>query len=83
MDEDIKKGLKKIARNAEERVAGTLLRWKFKKEGKKVPDDRDIEALSRDISDRANLILSKTGKTIWSEMKSLMNDARKKEDNLD
>lgn len=79
MDEDIKKGLKKIARNTELKAAETLLRWRYKKEGKKVLDNQDFELQSQVITDQAHEIISRRGKNIWHELKKAYERGHKKE----
>jgi len=83
MDEDIKKGLKKIARNTETMLTGSILRWKYKKEGKKIPNNQELEQQSRLITDQANKIISKRGKNIWNELKQAYKERQKKEDRSD
>jgi len=46
MDEEIKKGFKRIARNTGVKVTESILRWKYKKEGKTIPDDQSLEVQS-------------------------------------
>jgi len=83
MDEDLKKGLKKMAKNAEMKVAESLLRWKYRKEGKKVPDDESIGQQSKIISDQAHHIIAKRGKNIWEGLKEAYQKGKKKEDSTD
>ena len=83
MDEGVKKGLKKMARDAELKVAESLLRWKYKKEGKRVPDDESIGQQSRTITDQAHRIIAKRGKGIWEGFKEAYEKAKKEEDSTD
>ena len=83
MDEDFKKGLKKMAKNAELKVAESLLRWKYKKEGKHVPDDESIGQQSRTITDQAHQIIGKRGKSIWKGFKEAYQKGKKEEDSTD
>ena len=69
MDEDLKKDLKKIADEAEKRVAKSLLRWKYKKEGRPMPDNREMDTQSTHTAQQAHKIITKRGKKIWQEMK--------------
>lgn len=77
MDEEIKRGLKKIAKNTELRVAESILRWKYKKEGKKVPGDEDIGQKSEELADEAHQIIAKRGKNIWKELKKAYRKGQK------
>ena len=83
MDEDIKRGLKKIARNTETMLTGSLLRWKYKKEGKKIPNNQELEQQSQLITDQAHKIISKRGKNIWNELKRAYKERQKKEGHSD
>jgi hypothetical protein len=83
MDEDIKRGLKKIARDTETTLTGSLLRWKYKKEGKKIPNNRELEQQSRLITDQAHKIISKRGKNIWNGLKKAYKEKQKKEGHSD
>lgn len=83
MDEDIKKGLKRMARNAELKVAESLLRWKYKKKGKRISDDENIGQQSKIITDQAHQIIAKRGKNIWDGLKQAYQKAQKKEDSTD
>lgn len=69
MDDGTKKKIKKIARNAEVKAAESILRWKYKKEGKSIPEDEDLNSQSRVVADKAHRIISRRGKNIWKELK--------------
>ena len=79
MDDDIKKGIKKIARNTETMVAGSILRWRYKKEGKKIPDDKKMEQKSKEVAEQAHQIISRRGKNIWTELKNAYHKGRNRE----
>lgn len=83
MNEELKKGLKKMAKNAELKVAESLLRWKYKKEGKRVPDDESIGQQTRTITDQAHQIIAKRGKRFWEGFKEAYEKAKKEEDSTD
>lgn len=83
MDEDIKRGLRKIAKNTEIKVAESLLRWKYKKEKAKIPDDEDIVQKSKVIADQAHEIITKRGGNIWKELKKAYHKGQKKEGSRD
>jgi hypothetical protein len=83
MDEDIKRGLKKIARNTETMLTGSILRWKYKKEGKKIPNNQELEQQSQLITDQAHKIISKRGKNVWNELKKAYKERQKKEGHSD
>jgi len=83
MDEEIKRGLKKIGRNAEIRVTESILRWKYRKEGKEIPDDQNLEQQSRLIADQTHQTLSRRGKNIWNELKNAYRKGQSKEDERD
>jgi len=79
MDEDLKKGLKKIARNTELKATETLLRWRYKKEGKEIMDHHNLELQSQLITDQAHQIITRRGKNIWNELKKVYRKGHKKE----
>lgn len=83
MDEALKKGLKKVAKNAELKLAESLLRWKYKKEGKSVPDDESMGQQTRSVTDQAHQIIAKRGKSIWEGFKEAYQKAKKEEDSTD
>lgn len=69
MDVNLKEDLKKMVRNAELRATGSLLRWKYRKEGKAPPADENIDSQSKLIAEQAHRILSRRGKAIWQGLK--------------
>jgi hypothetical protein len=69
MDEKLKKDLKKLAAEGEMRITRSLLRWKFKKEGKRVPTDAQLDDSSRKIADQAHQMLANSSKKAWHEIK--------------
>jgi hypothetical protein len=72
-----------MVKNAELKVAESLLRWKYKKEGKSAPDDESIGQQTRTITDQAHQIIAKRGKRIWAGFKEAYQKARKEEDSTD
>jgi len=83
MDEDLKKGIKKVARDTEIKVTESVLRWKVKKEGGKMPDDQNIRRQSEVIADQAHQIISKRGKNIWNQLKGVYRKEQKEESSGD
>ena len=71
MAEETKHNLKKIAEEAEMKDAKSVLRWKYKKEGKDVPPEYRLESESRQIAGRAHEVLAKRGKTVFNELKKV------------
>jgi len=71
MEKETKNNLKKIAEEAEMRVARSILRWKYKKEGKQVPQDHQLENESRQIAGRAHQVVAKRGKNVFNELKKV------------
>ncbi|MFO7985237.1 MAG: hypothetical protein R6U38_05190 [Desulfatiglandaceae bacterium] len=76
MDPNLKKNLRKLAQGAETGVARSLLRWKYKKEGRAAPQDEDLDTQSRKIADEAHTILSIRGKKAWNEVKKVYEKQR-------
>lgn len=69
MDRETKQELKKMARNTGAKLTESILRWKYKKEGKQAPQDPELQRQSRVITDQAHQIISERGKKIWKEFK--------------
>ena len=80
MDEEFKKNLKKIAEDAETKVTESILRWKYKKEGKELPGNKNLETQSRIIVEQAHRTLSKRGKNVWDEIKKAYQKKKPKGD---
>ncbi|MGD8226498.1 MAG: hypothetical protein PVI20_01885 [Desulfobacteraceae bacterium] len=76
MDKETKKELKRMARDTEIRVTQSILRWKYKKDGKQAPEDPELKSQSQSLTDQAHQIISRRGKNIWKELKKVY---RKKE----
>ena len=83
MDEDLKKGLKRMGKNAELKLTESLLRWKYRKEGKAVPDDKDLGEQSKVVAEQAHQIIAKRGKNIWGELTQAYRKRQKKEESED
>jgi len=69
MAEEMKYRLKKIAEEAEMKVAKSVLRWKYKKEGKDVPPEYRLESESRQVAGRAHEVLAERGRNVFNELK--------------
>ncbi|MGD8389750.1 MAG: hypothetical protein PVG49_21565 [Desulfobacteraceae bacterium] len=83
MNEEIKRDLRKLARDTETRVAQSLLKWKYRKEGKPVPDEQSVRRDSEAVAERANRILAERGKRAWAGMKRAYRQSRGGEDGND
>jgi hypothetical protein len=71
MEEETKHNLKKIAEEAEMRIARSVLRWKYKKEGKQAPLDSQLENESRQVAGRAHQVIARTGKNVFNELRKV------------
>ena len=60
---------KEMARHAEKKLTESILRWKYRKEGKSIPEDDVLERQSGQVRDQAHRILHERGKKVWEEMK--------------
>ena len=76
MDPHIKRNFKRLAQEAETGLTRSLLKWKYKKEGRGVPGPEDLEARSRKIADEAHNIISERGKRAWNEVKKVYEKGR-------
>jgi hypothetical protein len=80
MDDEFKRNIKKVIQQAEMRVSRSILRWKYKKEGRTVPGDHQLENESRNVASRAHEVVVKRGKNVWDELRKVyFKDDRKKE----
>jgi hypothetical protein len=76
MGDEIRKDLKKLALQTETRLAGSLLKWKCRKEGKAPPEDERIRLESERVAERANRLFSERGKRVWDELKKAYRTSR-------
>jgi len=76
MDEDMKNKLKRFAEKAEIGAVRSILKWKYKKEGKSIPSDVQLDQQSRDAASLANDVITKTGKTVWHDLKEVYGEHR-------
>jgi len=83
MAKDIKKDLKKLAKEGEIKLTESILKWKYKKEGKQIPHEDILKHSSRAITDKANEILYQKGKTIFNEIKKAYHERKKRNSNQD
>ena len=67
MDDEKKKNIKNLAQETEVKITQSLLRWKYKREGRPVPQDKQLEKDSRLITKQANKVITRRGKNIWNE----------------
>ncbi len=71
MDENIKKGIKKLAENVEIGAARSILRWKYKKEGRDAPGDDELKEQSLRVAGKAHEIIAERGRNVWNELKKV------------
>ncbi len=87
----MKNKLRRFAEGAEMGAVRSILKWKYKKEGKSVPSDVQLDQQSREAASLAKEVITKTGKTVWHDLKEVYGergagnagvkeDARKKGD---
>jgi len=67
----MKNKLKRFAEDAEIGTARSILKWKYKKEGKSVPSDGQLDRQSRVVASLAKDVITKTGKTVWRDLKEV------------
>ncbi|MFH0843903.1 MAG: hypothetical protein V1930_00365 [Pseudomonadota bacterium] len=75
---DLKENLKKIAKETEIRLAKSILLWKYKKEGKPIPNDGEVELKTKVFTSQAHNVISRRGKNIWNEIKRAYRQEDKK-----
>ncbi len=76
MKNDVKKDLKKMAKETQTSIVRSLLSWKYKRDGRPVPDDETLQMQSRQISRQANDFILGRGKGVWNEVKKAYNEGR-------
>ena len=82
MDEKSKKEIKRALGKAEEGITRSIIRWKYRKEGRPLPDEDHLKGHSQEVVDQAHKVIAKRGKIIWKELKKVYsNNVGKNEDN--
>lgn len=76
MDKDTKQQIKGAIRGTEKSLTRSLLRWKYKKEGKGIPHEERLDQESDLVTDRAHEIIRRRGKTLWKQMKQAYGESR-------
>ncbi|MBW2066423.1 MAG: hypothetical protein JRJ03_16050 [Deltaproteobacteria bacterium] len=77
----MKEDLKKKAKDAELKLVQSLFRWKYKREGRPVPGEEELEKRSRIFTEKVQGTISRRGGNIWKELKNAYEG--KKEDKKD
>jgi hypothetical protein len=67
----MKNKLRQFAEDAEIGAVRSILKWKYKREGKSIPSDGQLDQASRDAASLAKDVLRKTGKTVWHDLKEV------------
>lgn len=80
MTDDLKNNLKKMTEKTEIRLTESLLRWKYRKEGKEIPAAQNLEGQSRLIMEQAHKTISKRGKNVWNALKKAYGKREAKEE---
>jgi hypothetical protein len=71
MTEELKKNLKKLAEETEIKVARSVLRWKYNKEGRQIPPEHQLDNDSKRVAFKAHHVIAKRGKSVWNELKAV------------
>jgi hypothetical protein len=83
MDEDTKKIIRRAVEKTEIGLTRSILRWKYKKEGRQVPLEPQLEEESRRVAGRASRIISKSGKNVWNELKKAYRETKVQKEDSD
>lgn len=83
MSQEIKNDLKRLARDTETLLAQSLLKWRYRKEGKTIPNEQRVRRESEAVAERANRIVSERGKRAWAELKRARRRSEEGEDERD
>lgn len=80
MDDKIKKNIKKVIQQTENSVSKSILRRLYKKAGRPVPLDHQLDNESRRVAARAHEVIAERGKKAWDELRKVyLKTDRKKE----
>jgi hypothetical protein len=81
VDMKTKKEIRKTLDRMERGITRSIIRWKYKKEDRPLPQDEFIEDQSRSVVNEAHRIVSKRGKRIWNELRKVYSkESREEED---
>ncbi len=67
---DEKKIFSEMAQNLEVKLTQSLLRWRYKKQGKTPPAEEKLKSQSRAVTEQVNEILLRRGKNLLKELRS-------------
>ncbi len=70
MDDKKTGPLSEMAQNIEVRLTESLLRWRYKRQGKTPPADDSLKSQSRIVTEQVNEILLRRGKNLLKELRS-------------
>jgi hypothetical protein len=71
MGEDARNEIRRVLDRAERGITRSVIRWKYRKEGRPVPPDDTLEGQSQEVVDQAHKIIARRSKSVWSELKSV------------
>jgi len=80
MDEKTKNEVRRAIDRAERGITKSIIRWKYRKEGRPMPQDDSIEGHSRHVVDQTHKIIAKRGKSIWNELRNVYSKEKKKKE---
>jgi hypothetical protein len=56
---------------AERGITRSVIRWKYKKEGRPLPPDDALEGQSKQVVDQAHKIIARRGRSVWNELRNV------------
>lgn len=80
VDRKTKNEIQEALDRMERGITRSIIRWKYKKDNRPLPQDEFIEDQSRYVVDEAHRIVSKRGKRIWNELRRVYSKGSKKEE---
>lgn len=80
MSDEITRNFKKIVREAETGIARSLLRRRYRKEGKEPPGEEELQHHSRQVAEEAHRVMVKGGMTAWNELQKVYAKGRSKKE---
>lgn len=81
MDKNTGNDIRRAINRAERGITKSIIRWKYRKEGRPMPLDDTIDGNARHVVNQAHEIIARRGRSVWNELKNVYSKEKgKKED---
>lgn len=71
MGKDNRSEIRRALDRAERGITRSVIRWKYKKEGRPLPPHDVLEGRSRQVIDEAHKIIARRGGSVWNELRNV------------